>query len=76
MKLEVLQRLALHEPGDVISDEPCTAPRGGYTDRHPGLVDQVDQLLSDGFTPVAVDVRSNRIVGAALSHVYERFHKC
>jgi hypothetical protein len=31
------------------------------------------QLLSDGFTPVAVDIKSKKIVGAALSHVYERF---
>jgi hypothetical protein len=57
---------------DVIPDEPCTASRGGYTDRHPGLVDQVDHLLNGGFTLVAVDVRSSRIVGAVLSHVYER----
>ncbi len=33
---------------------------------------EVDQLLTDGFTPVAVDVRTKRIVGAVLSHVYER----
>ena len=55
------------------ADEPCTASRGGYTDRHPGLVAQVDELLAHGFTPVAVDIKTQKIIGAALSHVYSRY---
>ena len=54
-------------------DEPTTVAAGGYTFRHPAIIKQVEDIIDDGVSVIAVDPdRENKLVGMMLAHIVEK----
>ena len=44
------------------SDEPTTVAAGGYHYRHPNIIKQVEEIIDDGVSVIALD-QDNQLVG-------------
>ena len=56
----------------LIVDEPTTVAAGGYSDRPPEIIKQVEEIIDDGVSLIAIDPKTDKIVGIMISHTVER----
>ena len=45
---------------------------GGYSDRPPEIIKQVEEIIDDGVSLIAIDPKTDKIVGIMISHTVER----
>ena len=48
-------------------DEPTTISGGGYNYRHPNIIKQVEEIIDDGVSVIALD-EDDHLIGIMLSH--------
>lgn len=53
-----------------LKDEPTTVAAGGYKERHPNIVKQVEEIIQDGVSLIALD--GHNLIGMMLSHTVHR----
>ena len=53
-------------------DEPTTVAAGGYSERHPEIIKQIQEIIDDGVSLIAVDPENSKLVGMMLSHTVEK----
>ena len=46
----------------IFADEPTTVAAGGYHYRHPNIIKQVEEIIDDGVSVIALD-QDNQLVG-------------
>lgn len=56
-----------------LKDEPSTVAFGGYSTRHPAMIAQVEEVISDGVSVIAIDPENdNKMIGFGLAHTVTR----
>lgn len=56
-----------------LKNEPATKSCGGYAQRHPGMVKQIDEYIADGVSIIAVDPnRDGFVVGIRTGFVVDK----
>ena len=48
-------------------DEPTTIAGGGYNYRHPNIIKQVEEIVDDGVSVIALD-EDDHLIGIMLAH--------
>jgi len=56
-----------------LKDEPTTVAAGGYTTRDPNIIKQIEDIIDDGLSVIALDPdKDNKLIGMMISHAVDK----